>query len=94
LKAGARIAQQLINWARMQPLRERGAGYEVAPLGAHGFGIVAHYTTLARQLDELAAAGFVRDAEVYASATGNRVRVGDDTHDVGYFHLIATPTRS
>ena len=94
VRAAPRVAQQLVNWVRVQPLRERGLGYAVAPLGAHGFGIVAHYTTLARQLDELASAGFTRDAEVYASGTGARVRVGDDTRDIGYFHLIASPNGS
>jgi SAM-dependent methyltransferase len=94
LRTTPRIAQQLFNWVRAQRLRERGTGYAVAPLGAHGFGIVAHYTTLARQLDELASAGFARDAEIYASATGQRVRVGDDTSAIGYFHLIAAPTRA
>jgi SAM-dependent methyltransferase len=94
IRAAPRVAQQLVNWIRVQPLRERGLGYAVAPLGAHGFGIVAHYTTLARQLDELAAAGFAHDAEVYASMTGRRVALGDDTHEVGYFHLIAAPTGS
>lgn len=94
VRAAARVAQQMVNWVRVQPLRERGDGYAVAPLGAHGFGIVAHYTTLERQLDELASAGFAHDAEVYASATGDRVRAGDDVTRVGYFHLIATPTRS
>jgi len=94
LRAAPRVAQQLVNWVRVQPLRERGAGYAVAPLGAHGFGIVAHYTTLARQLDELASAGFARDPEVFADVTGAPVHVGDDTSDIGYFYLIATPTGS
>jgi SAM-dependent methyltransferase len=94
MRAAPRVAQQLVNWVRVQPLRERGPGYAVAPLGAHGFGIVAHYTTLARQLEELASAGFARDPEVYASVTGKPVRVGDDTHEIGHFHLIATPTGS
>ena len=94
MRAAPRVAQQLINWVRVQPLRERGRGYAVAPLGAHGFGIVAHYTTLARQLDELTSAGFARDPKVYASVTGAPVRVGDDTRHIGYFHLIAAPTGS
>lgn len=94
LRAAPRVAQQLVNWVRIQPLRERGPGYAVAPLGAHGFGIVAHYTTLARQLDELASAGFAHDAEAFASVTGDPVHAGDDTTDIAYFHLIATPTRS
>jgi len=94
LRAAPRVAQQLINYARIRQLREHGPGYAVAPLGAHGFGIVAHYTTLAHQLDELANAGFAHAAEVYASATGASVQVGDDVSGIGYFHLIATLTGS
>jgi len=94
LRAAPRVAQQLVNYIRIRSLRERGPGYAVAPLGAHAFGIVAHYTTLAHQLDELASAGFSRAAEVYASATGAPVAVGDDVSQIGYFHLIATLTGS
>jgi SAM-dependent methyltransferase len=89
LKAARYLAQNFTNWARLQPLVERGPGYAVAPLAAHAFGILAHYTTLARQLDELDEAGFDRGAAVFASTTGRRVAAGDDTREVGFFHLVA-----
>ena len=89
-----RVAQQLVNWVRTRSLRERGTGYAVAANGSHAFGLVTHYTTLARQLDELESTGFARDPEIYASATGAPVRLGDDTATIGFFHLIATPTGS
>lgn len=90
-KAARYLAYNVANWARMQPLVERGPGYAVAPLAAHGFGILAHYTDLPRQLDELAAAGFAPDVPVFASS-GPCERLGpdDDTRDVGFFHLIAS----
>jgi SAM-dependent methyltransferase len=80
-----------LNWARMQKMTERGPGWAVAPLAAHAFGILAHYTTLAHQIDELAEAGFDPEPAVFASSGPSpRLRVGDDTRDVGFFHLVTT----
>ena len=31
------------------------------------------------------------DALAFASNTGTRIYPGDDTHDVSYFHVVATP---
>lgn len=78
------------NWLRLQPLIERGPGYSVEPLAAHAFGILAHYTTLGRQLEELAQHGFERDVVAFGSTDGARIRAGDDTRHVGFFHLVAT----
>ncbi len=92
LKASRYLAINVTNWARMQRLVERGPGYAVAPLAAHSFGILAHYTTLAHQFDELAEAGFDKNPPTFASTTGNRIEPHDDSSQVGFFHLIATAT--
>ncbi len=91
-RAARYVAINVANWVRMQKMIERGPGYAVAPLAAHAFGILAHYTTLARQLEELEEAGFDADAAVFAStAAGERLSVGDDTSEIGFFHLVTTP---
>jgi SAM-dependent methyltransferase len=89
-RAARYVAKFMVNWVRLLPMIERGPGYAVAPLGAHDFSILAHYTTLERQFDELDEAGFSRDALAFASVTGERIYPGDDTRDVSYFHLVAT----
>lgn len=87
-KAARYVAQNCAHWMRLQPLVERGPGYAVAPLPAHGYGILAHYTTLGRQLVELADAGFAPDAQIFASVTGAPVTLEDDTSAIDYFHII------
>ena len=98
LVMGARLARasrwaaiNVTNWIRTLKMSERGEGWAVAPLAAHGFGILAHYTTLAHQIDELAEAGFDADPAIFASSGPSpRLRVGDDTRDVGFFHVVTT----
>lgn len=79
----------LVNWLRLRHLCEQGVGYAVAPLSAHHWGIVAHYTTLQRQLDELEREGFDRDAMVFDNKEGSRVTAGDDTSRFDWFHFVA-----
>jgi SAM-dependent methyltransferase len=92
-KAGKYLAINLANWARLQRMIERGPGYAVLPLAAHDFGILAHYTTLARQLDELAEHGFAVDLITASSGSRERLARGDETRDVGFFHFVATKRR-
>jgi SAM-dependent methyltransferase len=91
LKAARWATKDLVRWARARRMQQTGPGWAVAPLSAHGFGIVAHYTTLAHQLDELAAAGFVRDPLVLDAATGAPIALGADTSGSTIFHIVATP---
>jgi SAM-dependent methyltransferase len=79
----------MVNWMKIREMGERGPGYAVAPLSAHHYGVIAHYTTLARQLDELAEEGFERDAVTFESKRGARVSAGDDTSAADWFHLVA-----
>jgi SAM-dependent methyltransferase len=92
-KAGRYLAINLANWARMQPMIERGPGYSVAPLAAHDFGILAHYTSLAREVDELDEHGFSVDLITASSGSHEVLEPHDDTREVGFFHLVATKRR-
>jgi SAM-dependent methyltransferase len=78
----------LANWRRLQGSCESGPGWAVAPLSAHHYGILAHYTTLARQLDELQEEGFARDCPVFESVRGARVSPADDTSHADWFTLV------
>jgi hypothetical protein len=44
----------------------------VLPLRGHHYGVMAHFTTLARHRDELNAAGFAPDVEVFDNEPGRR----------------------
>jgi hypothetical protein len=81
----------LVRWARIRGGREVGDGWAIAPLSAHHYGVLAHFTTLERQLDELAHAGLDRDVVIVESERGERVRAGDDTSHVTWFHFAARP---
>jgi SAM-dependent methyltransferase len=93
LRAARWATKDLVRWARARRMGDSGPGWAVAPLSAHGFGIVAHYTTLAHQLDELADTGFDRSALVWDGGTGKPITAGDDTSGMTTFHLVAVPKR-
>jgi SAM-dependent methyltransferase len=85
--AGAPV--NMLHWLRLRKQAERGFGYAVAPLSAHHYGIMAHYTTLQRQLRELEEEGFASDIPVFENRRGKRVSLGDDTSRVDWFHLVS-----
>ena len=89
--AALRVPIDIVQWAKVRAMADRGAGYEVAPLSAHHYSILAHYTTLDRQIAELADAGFSRDVAVFANSTGKPVDIFEDKSHVDWFHIIARP---
>jgi SAM-dependent methyltransferase len=96
LRMGVRAARALgtacldmWSWMKVRDATEVGPGYAVAPLRAHHYGVLAHFTTLERELDELASAGFDRDVEVLDHDTGARVTPGADVSSIAWFHLLA-----
>jgi SAM-dependent methyltransferase len=100
LKIASQMARQLagapldaLHWLRARRAGEWGPGYAVAPLSAHHYGILAHFTTLDRQLRELAEEGFERDVPVFENRRGGRVSLGDDTSRVDWFHLVTRRSR-
>jgi SAM-dependent methyltransferase len=91
-RAGKQVASapfDLVRWLKVSGSVEVRDGYALAPLSAHHYGVVAHYTTLARQIDELASSGFDRDVVVYDCVTGARLQPGDDTSQFDWFHIVA-----
>lgn len=72
-------------WSRVNEVHDDWA---VMNAGAHDFGIVMVYTSLAEQKRQLREAGYVVEA-VYDSAVGALVGDGDDTRKAWWFHYVA-----
>jgi SAM-dependent methyltransferase len=88
-RAWAMTPFDVARWARLRLVAERGDGWALAPLSAHHYGVLAHFTTLARQLCELEDAGLGRDVIVLDNETGARITANDDTSKSSWFHFIA-----
>jgi SAM-dependent methyltransferase len=82
--------RSVTNWMRNRTRGERGDGWAVAPLSAHYYGLLVHYTTLQRQMSELEQEGFDKTATVFENSRGARVREGDNSANVDWFHIVAT----
>ena len=89
--AWASVPLDLARWARIRGRGAAGPGWSVAPLSAHHYGVLAHFITLERALEELEDARLDRDVVVIENEHGNRVQPGDDTSRVGWFHVVARP---
>ena len=86
-KVWASIPFDVVRWAQLRKQEEHGAGWALAPLSAHHYGLLAHFTTLERQIRELTDAGLGRDVVVIDNETGARVTKGDRSS--AWFHFIA-----
>lgn len=76
------------NSRRLRALNETHDDWSIMNCGAHDFGIVVVYTTLAEQKRQLAAAGF--DVElVLDNVAGRPVADDADTRAAWWFHYIA-----
>ena len=98
LRLAARVAGavstmplDLARWSRLRAHAVEGPGWAVAPLSAHHYGVLAHFTTLQRQLDELEDAGLGGDVTFFESERGERIEPGADTSRIGWFHVVAHP---
>lgn len=76
------------NYLRMSRLHETGDGWTTSSLQAHDYGLLVHYTTLARQRQELLAAGFQPDPQVFGD-DGASCDTGDDLRQVNWFQILA-----
>jgi SAM-dependent methyltransferase len=76
------------NHQRYKQLNEQHEDWSMMNAGAHDFGIVVMYTTLAEQKRQLREAGFECEA-VFDSTRGELVPDGADTHDMFWFHYVA-----
>lgn len=80
---------ETLNWLRIRDLGESGEGYAVLPLPAHHFRVLAHFIRLQRQLADLRDERFGADVRVYGNKRGARVKPGDDTSSIDWFHFVA-----
>jgi ubiquinone/menaquinone biosynthesis C-methylase UbiE len=82
------LPQSLRNARRLRALNETHEDWSIMNCGAHDFGIVVMYTTLAEQKRQLKAAGF--DTElVLDNVAGQPVSDDADTGGIWWFHYIA-----
>lgn len=82
------VPVDLVNHVRLRSHEVHGEGWSMRNLSAHHYGIIAHFTTYARQLDELRDTGFEL-IEARHDWNGDPVVPSDDiTWDV-YFQLLA-----
>jgi SAM-dependent methyltransferase len=91
LRAWASVPLDLARWMRIRNRGAEGPGWSVAPLSAHHYGVLAHFTTLERALEELEDARLDRDVIVIENEQGRCVRPGDDTSRAAWFHIVARP---
>ncbi len=84
----ARIPKRLLNYARVRPWFRRGDGWAIDTLSAHDYNLLVHYTSLARQRDELAEHGFQIERAL-DSGHGRPAEIGQDTRDVFWFQILA-----
>ncbi len=78
------------NWARLRGSTVVGDGWAVAPLCAHRYRVLAHYTSLRRQLAELGAHGFAPSTRVLSCVDARECAPGDaHLREVDYVHVVA-----
>lgn len=80
--------RSLMNHKRFSTMNETHESWSVMNAGAHEFGIVIMYTTLAEQKRQLREAGFECEA-VFDNKRGQAVPDGADTRDMWWFHYVA-----
>lgn len=91
LRAVLRLPSSIANYLRGSRAAQRGDGWETASLSAHSYALMAHYTTLARQLAELEDAGFQPRPAVFGS-DGSEVHGEHDAQGlagVAWFQVLA-----
>jgi SAM-dependent methyltransferase len=88
VKAAGALPRAILNHRRNKAMNETHDSWSVMNAGAHDFGIVVMYTTLAEQKRQLALAGFDCEA-VFDNATGRRVNDGEPTRESWWFHYVA-----
>jgi SAM-dependent methyltransferase len=87
----ARVAAaplDLVHWLRIRDAGERGDGYAIAPLSAHHYALLVHYTTLERELRELFDEGFAGEV-VFGNRSVRPLSVESDVSHVDWFHVVA-----
>lgn len=88
LKMARSLPRSWRNSRRLRALNETHEDWSVMNCGAHDFGIVVVYTTLAEQKRQLEAAGFETEA-VFDNVAGTPVAGDADTSEIWWFHYVA-----
>jgi SAM-dependent methyltransferase len=88
LRAVASVPIDMANYMRLRKEREYGDGWSIRSLSSHHFGLVTHYTTLEREMKELADSGFEL-VGIRENSLGTVVEPGDDSTNAAYWHVIA-----
>ena len=88
LRAVASVPVDMANYLRLRRKWEYGDGWSMRSLSSHHFGLITHYTTLERELRELAEFGFEL-VQLRENSSGSLVQPGDDTTNSAYWHVIA-----
>lgn len=91
LKLARSLPRAWRNSRRLQALNETHEDWSIMNCGAHDFGIVVVYTSLAEQKRQLAAAGFETEL-VLDNVAGRPVADDADTSGIWWFHYIARKT--
>jgi SAM-dependent methyltransferase len=68
---------------------EFGDDYCMVNTGAHDYGLMIHHIRLSKQTRQLVEVGFSPEMQVFDCNTGDAVSPGQDTSDVGWFHIVA-----
>jgi hypothetical protein len=90
-RAWASVPLDFARWMRIRTQGDGGPGWSVAPLSAHHYGVLAHFTTIERALEELEDARLDREIVIIENERGMCVRPGEDMSRIGWFHIIARP---
>jgi SAM-dependent methyltransferase len=88
IKSIRALPRAMMNHRRLRAMNETHDDWSIMNAGAHEFGIVVMYTTMAQTKRQLREAGFEVEA-VFDSTRGERVADGADTRDVFWFHYVA-----
>ncbi|MDP3758997.1 MAG: methyltransferase domain-containing protein [Ramlibacter sp.] len=88
LRLARSLPRSWLNSRRLRMLNETHDDWSIMNCGAHDFGIVVVYTTLAEQKRQLRAAGFGVEA-VYDNVAGRLVADDADTRAIWWLHYVA-----
>jgi SAM-dependent methyltransferase len=88
LRTLAALPRAIRNHLRLRAANEEHEEWALRNCGAHDFGLLVVYTTLAEQRRQLQQAGFEVEA-VFDSQHGKPVMPGQDTSGIWWFHSVA-----
>lgn len=85
----ARMPKRMLNYARLRPLFEQGRGWSIDTLSAHDYNLLVHYTTFAREREELAEHGFEIELAVDSDRGEPLLATDSETRDAFWFQILA-----